>query len=1288
VKSKAPFGAAVIALAPFLSLLVVSSLTVASVGESEENVHLVPATEPPGAWTLQWTGRTGRTYFVQHSHDLHSWTYINTIKHGEGAQMLGTSSTGSKYFLRLRHTDIPCVDPATADFDGDGLNNADELIWLCDPFLADSDGDGFSDGWEVMVGWEPKQNNADQAHLDPDGDGWDNATEHIYSTNPNLADSDEDGLDDPDDADPNDLTIDWPRTPEATRVWLPLTGYDPSTHGAPVALSNTGIALFEKAIWKGGVWKTLEWQKDGPAFTHPDEPEPLHTKLRAIRALDIADNGRVLGSAELLFVNAQGTQIPDPRGGDLGQPGASIFAVQWTEQAGIMIMEITGEHVSGGLDIESFELLPKAAGVSPEGVLFTLRETGAGAWQWGRHGPENWKDAPVPTFIRQAGEFVPDLYHGGVSAVARHTLRGGNMGVSNSGSGNRLLAADGTPDLPDGPGYVCGSLADNRAAFVSTASGTSGLQLRPHGNTLDFRPVPKLSGTAAFNARGEAISHDGRFWQNGKWLAPVSEGNTPPTGTMHLHDLNDHGVMFASAGEDAGNGQTEMPHGAEPGLVVPMGILADTNRDAKINFLDHDGKDQFTNQRGAVYVVNYDHDEGLANAMEDCLRWKSSDDGLDEFGAKKTRIRPQGENWAIDVAKEEPADLTPIEIRLPTLPANVRVFLKVEEEKPEDAKAFHLYIAKHDTTGAIAQYVPLWGGINFENAAPESVVIGPEVEITKWVNPDADGYEETRGPIAGGPYKLYLEGTIFKGMPIPGNDGFGRYDGTSPYFDGDIKIGIEIRESTAAMAGNSWIKLSHCAVEPEEPGKVLAFGGEDPHMRAQGFGKYAKGGRYGHVYTVTSIADSDADPATLRYAVESAVPRTVVFALQGNDGNITLTEPLKSTTPRLTIAGQTAFQNGASGVCLKNYGLRIQSDDAVVRYLRSRPGAGNDGHEDAINIVEATRVMVDHCSTSFSTDTLIDVSHKSKTPGRLGTVQNCILAWPLDRNNHVEDGNLQDHGYGSLVSAGYGARITYWRNLYAHCRGRCPRPAVPERAQDDPNGLQFDFASNVIFSWWEMDAGYDDKEFGKGRYNFVGNYYRGGGVENMGWGDRKFFRIKNSEAQGWFTGNRIKLPPANGPITPGLDDGRSQYHEDFITYGGLATEQTFRVADHFPSGEFAVPILPQPQGEQSVKAKVGASLKRDALDIRLLGVDGMGGEYETRQGGLINTPEAAGGWPVLPTAAPPLDSDKDGIPDDKEPDLPPNRVPHWKHDPRNAHLDDDGDGHTNLEEYLTEITNP
>jgi hypothetical protein len=181
------------------------------------------------------------------------------------------------------------------------------------------------------------------------------------------------------------------------------------------------------------------------------------------------------------------------------------------------------------------------------------------------------------------------------------------MGVSNSGSGNRLLAAAGTSDLPNGPGYVCGSLADNRAAFVSTANGASGLHLRPAGNTLDFRPVPKLAGAAAFNARGEAISRDGRFWQNGKWFSPVSEENSAPSGTMRLHDLNDHGVMLASAGDPAGNGQTGMQHGAEAALIQTFDldfIKPGTENDDPPVEID----EKLEDQEGEVVGINWDDD--------------------------------------------------------------------------------------------------------------------------------------------------------------------------------------------------------------------------------------------------------------------------------------------------------------------------------------------------------------------------------------------------------------------------------------------------------------------------------------------------------------------------------------------------------------------------------------------------------------------------------------------------------------------------------------------------------
>lgn len=374
-------------------------------------------------------------------------------------------------------------------------------------------------------------------------------------------------------------------------------------------------------------------------------------------------------------------------------------------------------------------------------------------------------------------------------------------------------------------------------------------------------------------------------------------------------------------------------------FLLPVEFRADTNRDGTITGADDAGKDEFTNERGVVYVVNYDHDEERdGGKQEDALKWKATSDGKDEYGITKLKLRPNGEEWHIDPDKEDTADLTPLEISVPELPEDISVFLKVKDENPDDAKAFHLYIARLNEAGEITQYVPLWGGFDVSGSAPQDVTIGTEVDITKWVNENASDYDDTRESAGSGPYKLYLEGTIFRSMPIPGDDGYGRYDGTSEIFDGDIEIGLELREGGSAMAEADWVKLSHCAVEPDDPDKIVAFEGHTDYHTAQGFGKYAKGGRYGHVYTVTNTGDDGDDPTTLRYAVESPVPRTIIFALDGGDGTITLTEPLQAKAPRMTIAGQTAFRNGAEGMCLKGNGLIIQGDDMVVRYIRSRPG--------------------------------------------------------------------------------------------------------------------------------------------------------------------------------------------------------------------------------------------------------------------------------------------------------------------------------------------------------------
>ncbi len=106
---------------------------------------------------------------------------------------------------------------------------------------------------------------------------------------------------------------------------------------------------------------------------------------------------------------------------------------------------------------------------------------------------------------------------------------------------------------------------------------------------------------------------------------------------------------------------------------------------------------------------------------------------------------------------------------------------------------------------------------------------------------------------------------------------------------------------TAALAVTSLLSLQSCksrntdsaVVEPE---RVIAFPG------AEGFGRYASGGRGGDVYHVTTLADGN-EPGTLRYAVNQKGPRTVVFDVAGT---IMLDKMLRITESDLSIAGQTA----------------------------------------------------------------------------------------------------------------------------------------------------------------------------------------------------------------------------------------------------------------------------------------------------------------------------------------------------------------------------------------------
>jgi hypothetical protein len=108
---------------------------------------------------------------------------------------------------------------------------------------------------------------------------------------------------------------------------------------------------------------------------------------------------------------------------------------------------------------------------------------------------------------------------------------------------------------------------------------------------------------------------------------------------------------------------------------------------------------------------------------------------------------------------------------------------------------------------------------------------------------------------------------------------------------------------------------------------------------------------------------------------------------------------------------------------------------------------------------------------------------------------------------------------------------------------------------------------------------------------------------------------------------------------------------------------------------FAAPPMVRTDAETAlghVLAEAGATRpQRDAVDQRIIT------EVKNKTGRIIDSPGEVGGYGALAAGTPPVDSDHDGMPDDWE---QARRLD--SNDPTDARADQDGDGYTNLEEYL------
>jgi hypothetical protein len=403
----------------------------------------------------------------------------------------------------------------------------------------------------------------------------------------------------------------------------------------------------------------------------------------------------------------------------------------------------------------------------------------------------------------------------------------------------------------------------------------------------------------------------------------------------------------------------------------------------------------------------------------------------------------------------------------------------------------------------------------------------------------------------------------------------------------------------------------------------LAFPG------AEGGGMYTTGGRGGKILFVDNL--NNKGDGSFRKAIEAQGPRTIVFRVSGN---IELQKTIHIKNGDLTIAGQTA---PGDGICLKNYGIRLDADNVIIRYIRVRPGDVTKEENDAISGIRHKNIIIDHCSFSWAMDEVA-----SFYDNRNFTMQWCIVSESLFKSEHHKG----DHGYGGIWG---GLNASFHHNLLSDHTSRNPR-FCGSRYSGKPENEKTDFRNNVIYNWG-FNSVYGGEE---GNYNMVNNYYKPGPATKKSAQNRildltqSFFnpRINTDTLRaGWFY--------IDGNVTEGNPAVSENNWKGGVQGNGVDEKAIEKSKLHVPIAFAPVKTSNAETAFNEVMKHAGASLYRDAVDSRIIeeaksGNEKFGKSYAGGQNGIIDSQTDVGGWPELKSLQAPLDSDNDGMPDEWE----------------------------------------
>ncbi len=441
---------------------------------------------------------------------------------------------------------------------------------------------------------------------------------------------------------------------------------------------------------------------------------------------------------------------------------------------------------------------------------------------------------------------------------------------------------------------------------------------------------------------------------------------------------------------------------------------------------------------------------------------------------------------------------------------------------------------------------------------------------------------------------------------------------------------VNIKYLVLTIAGTYTLTFVACS-QPKQVTTAIPREQSIAFPGAEGFGKYTSGGRGGKVFIVSNLDDSG--PGSFREAAEGKGKRVIVFAVCG-----TIHLKTKLTIKGdVTVAGQTA---PGDGICLADNSVLIGGDNMILRYVRFRLGdkyqkggmVDGNGADDAFGGTHKKNIVIDHCSMSWSTDEVFSVYAGDST-----TLQWNLISEPLNYSYHFEKGDTgyEHHGYGAIWG---GRHLSAHHNLFAHCNSRNPRFDGIRNSPEE----NVDFRNNIIYNW-----GHNTVYAGEGgNYNILNNYYKFGPST----GENVKFRIVNP----W--GKPPSIPFGkyyiNGNHVDGAEDITADNWKGVTLEKGMTGDmEKIKLENAFST----VPI-----NTQSAKDAYDAVLQfagccfpaRDTLDQRILrDVTERTGGFIDVQGGYPHGTafeQTVNAWPSLRSLPAPVDTDKDGMPDDWE----------------------------------------